>query len=564
MREPVCGRWVAWGLILLVAGAARGQEAPGMSLPPAQTLQQAESRPAAASETGGPLRLSAMDLPGLDNRVNLQALEPWDVVQLIEFLAYRGGLKNIVIGKNVQGLTTKLKFDDVSVGDALEIVLSVNALAYEIKGGIITVMTDQEYERLHGRSFYDEKQVRIVALKYADPAHVAALLEPVKTERGTVVADQVAGSLILIDTPSTIEKMLEIVRRADLPTIARVLETETRAFRLQYAEVEDIQAEITPLLSEAAGSIQTDKRTKTLIVTDLPHTMRRIEQVVDAFDGRHRQVFIEAKIVEVSLNDDFRLGINWEYVFESLDPRMALETRVVPSVSGSGGQFTPPEGAAQINYRTIMSGGDLSVVLAALKQVGETRILSNPHVAVMDGEEASIKVVRDEPYAEAQLESGTTNVVGERLNFIEVGVKLDVTPRINDDGFISMEINPEVSTVVGSYQAFRSVPIVQKAYAETSVMVQDGETIIIAGLIRNSKEKQSNRVPFFGRVPLLGYLFRSEFDTVETTETVVFLTPRVISGEEPVLLMKDVKKKSKPLRSVGGRETALPIPEPEW
>jgi type II secretory pathway component GspD/PulD (secretin) len=563
MPQAVCG-WVALGMILLVAGASRGQEAPGAGLPPAEALQQAESRTAAPAATGSPHRLAEMDLPGLDNRVNLQSLEPWDAVQLIEFLAHRGGLKNIVIGKNVQGLTTKLKFDDVSVRDALEIVLSVNALAYEIKGGIITVMTDADYEMLHGASFYDQKKVRIVSLKYADPTHVGQLLEPVKTERGTIVADQVAGSLILIDTPPKIAEMLEIVRRADLPTISRVLDTETRTFRLQYADVEDIQAEITPLLSEAAGSIQTDNRTKTLIVTDLPHTMRRIEQVVEAFDGRHRQVFIEAKIVEVDLNDDYRLGINWEHVFEGLDPRMALETRIVPSVSGSGGTFTPPGGAAQLSYRTILGGGDLSVVLAALKQVGETRILSNPHVAVMDGEEATIKVVRDEPYAEAQLEGGTTNVVGERLSFIEVGVKLDVTPRINDAGFISMNINPEVSTVVGEYQAFRSVPIVQKAYAETSVMVRDGETIIIAGLIRNSKEKQSNRVPFFGRVPLLGYMFRSEFDTVQTSETVVFLTPRVITGEEPVLLMKDMKKAPKPLRSVGGREAALPIPEPEW
>ena len=555
-------RWIAVGLMVLAAGAGVAQEAASAGLPSAESLQAV--KPAVDSDPTTLKRLSDYDLPGLKNRVNLDSLIPWDVVQLIEFLAHRGGLNNIVIGKDVQGLTTKLKFDDVTVGDALEVVLSVNSLAYEIKGGIITVMTDVEYRQSYGSSFYDQKQVRIISLKYADPSHVAAMLEPVKSEIGTLVADEVTGSLILIDTPSKIREMRAVVERADLPTIARVMDTETRIFALQYADVSDIQSEITPLLSKEAGSLQVNERTKTLIVTDLPHTMRKIERIVKTFDNRHRQVFIEAKIVEVDLNDEYRLGINWEHMFESLDPRMALETRIVPTVSGSGGEFTPPTGAAQLSYRTIMGGGDLSVILAALKQVGETKILSNPHVAVMDGEDATIKVVRDEPYSEAQLESGTTNVVGEKLSFIEVGVKLDVTPRINDDGFISMDINPEVSTVVGQYQAFRSVPIVQKAYAETSVMVKNGETIIIAGLIRNIKEKQSNRVPLFGRVPLIGYLFRSEFDVVRTTETVVFLTPRIISGDEPVLLLKDLKKKPKPLRSVGGQETALPVPEPEW
>ncbi|MBN1557976.1 MAG: type II secretion system protein GspD [Lentisphaerae bacterium] len=532
---------------------AAGQEA-------ATGMTPAEAREA----DDGPVRLSGYDLPGLENRVNLQSLEPWDVVQLIEFLAYRGGLNNIVIGKDVQGLTTKLKFEDVSVGDALEVVLSVNNLAYEIKGGIITVMTDAEYERLYGSSFYDQKQVRIVELKYADAAHVAQLLEPVKSTIGTIVADQVTGALILIDTPGKIREMRRVIESADIETITRQLETETETFELQYAEVAAIESQITPLLSEEVGAVRADERTKTLIVTDLPYKMSQIRHAVETFDSPHRQVFIEAKIVEIDLSDEYRLGVNWEHFFETLDPRMVLESSVTPTVSGQGGEVVPPQGALQLSYRTILGGGDLSVIMSALKTVGETRILSNPHVAVMEDQEATIKVVRDEPYAEAQLESGTTNVVGEQVNFIEVGVKLSVTPRINKSGMISMAINPEVSTVVGQYQAFRTVPVVQRAFAETSVMVADGQTIIIAGLIRNQKEKVNSRVPLLGRIPLLGYAFRSESDTVATTETVVFLTPRVITGREPVLLTRDLKKTPKPLRAVGGDETALPIPEPEW
>ena len=101
----------------------------------------------------GPRSLSEYGIEGLDTLVNLKALDTWDVVQLIEFLAYRGGLRNVVIGKGVAGLTTKLKFDEVTVGDALEVVLSVNNLAYTIKGGILTIMGDAEYRAQYGVSF---------------------------------------------------------------------------------------------------------------------------------------------------------------------------------------------------------------------------------------------------------------------------------------------------------------------------------------------------------------------------------------------------------------------------
>jgi len=499
-----------------------------------------------------PRRLRDYNLPRLDVKVDLDSLQPWDVVQLIEFLAYKGGLNNIVMSKGIAGLTTKLKFKDVSVGDALEVVLSVNNLAYAVQGGIITIMTDAEYRNLYGVSFYDQKQVKVVELKYADAPRVASLLAPVKSEIGTVVSDAITGTLILIDTPAKIAEMQAVIEKADIATVARVLPTETQTYVLQYANPEDIQGEIQAVLTKDVGKLRVDKRTKTLIVTDLPHNMPKIEELIKAFDRRTREVFIEAKIVQVSLSDDFRLGIDWNHLFEMVDPRFSLSTRVSPPlVDLRGNRTTPGTGFGSLTYKTILAGGDLNVILDALKKVGDTKVLSNPHVAVLDGHEATIKVVRDEPYAEAQLESGTTNVVGETFKFIEVGVSLSVRPRINDDGFISMAIKPEVSTVEGAYQARYTVPIVQKSYAETTVMIKDGETIIIAGMIENKKGQAKAQIPMLGQIPLIGMLFKSQTQLMETKETIVFLTPRVIGGDEPVLLMRDMKKPPKPLRPVG-------------
>jgi type II secretory pathway component GspD/PulD (secretin) len=492
-----------------------------------------------------PRRLKDYDLPGLSERVNLKSLDPWDVVQLIEFLAYRGGINNIVIGKGVSGLTTKLKFEDVTVGDALEVVLSVNRLAYEVRGGIITIMTDEEYQSIHGVSFYDSKQVRIVDLQYAEPGHVSSLLGSIKSSIGTIVSDPVTGTLILVDTPEKIREMEAVIERAD--TISRILPTVTKTFFLQYANVTDIEDDVRSLIPEPTGSVKVDERTKSLIVTALPHDMEKVEHLVTIFDRRTKQVFIESKIVQVTLNDRYEMGINWGHLFNGIDPRFSLKSEVRRSTLVPLGG-----GAGTLTYKTILGGGDLTAVLDALKTVGETRILSNPHVAALDGEEATIKVITEQPYVEAQLESGTTNVVGEDVKFIEVGVTLQVTPRISDDSMISMSIRPEVSSVIGTFDAFRKVPIVRRSYAETSVMIRDGETIIIAGMIENEKTETESRVPFLGRLPLLGLLFKSEEDVTSTREMIVFLMPRIVSGERPHLLSRDMKKTPKPFRGVRG------------
>jgi len=145
---------------------------------------------AGQDDSSAPRRLADYNIPGMDTKVNLKSgtVDAMTVIQLIEFLAHRGGISNLVIGQGVSGAPTKLLFDDVTVAEALEAVLSVNRLAYEIKGGILTIQTDVEYQSRIGRSFYDQKQTKIVSLKFADPSRVAQMLAPVKSPQGTVVS----------------------------------------------------------------------------------------------------------------------------------------------------------------------------------------------------------------------------------------------------------------------------------------------------------------------------------------------------------------------------------------
>lgn len=503
-------------------------------------------------------RLSDYNLPGLEKTFNFSANESMDVVQVIYTLAHYGELKNIVIGKGVAGQTTKVSFDGVTIGDALEVILSVNNLAYKVENGIITITTDEEYQKAYGVSFYDKKKVKIVELKYADPSHVSEVLTTMKSAQGTIVSDKVTGSLILIDTPEKIQEMEAVIAKSDISTISRILPTETKTFVLHHAEIEDIQTELKELITPEVGSLRSNKRTKTLIVTDLPHKMEQISHLIESFDVRTKEVNIDARIVQVTLSDDYRMGVDWNHLFQGLAPRFSLSSTVAPKISTAlGGVTSPGEGIGSLTYKTIVGGGDLSVIVDALKQIGETKILSNPHVAVMNGEEAEIATVREQPYASAQFESGSTNIIGETLTFIPVGVTLTVTPTISDDGMIKMDVKPEVSTIDGFYNAFYPIPIVKKAYTETTVMIKDGETIIIAGMIEDETREVKNSVPFIGRIPLVGMLFRSTTDLKEAREIIVFLTPRLMTGEEPMLRLKDEKKTPKPLRSTMDKEKTI-------
>jgi type IV pilus assembly protein PilQ len=315
-----------------------------------------------------------------------------------------------------------------------------------------------------------------------------------------------------------------------------------------------MQRQIGDLLTKESGSVRADARTKTLIVTDVPDNMQRIESMVKLFDRRPRQVFIEAKIVEVALDDRFSLGVNWSQFLEGLQPRFALQAASQPGlVAGPVGRLT---------FNTIVAGQDLELVVEALKDFADTKILSNPQIAVVDGQEALIEVVENQPYKEIKMEAGTTNVTGVSYKFEKVGVQLAVTPRITDEEMISVAIKPEISSISTWYDGppQQATPVIRKAVAETSVLVKNGVTIIIGGMITDRKDRTTRTVPLLGSVPLLGRFFRNDGVSARNSEIVVFLTPRVITGEEMFPRVRDMSKEPKPLREVGAGARKEPKP----
>lgn len=333
-----------------------------------------------------------------------------------------------------------------------------------------------------------------------------------------------------------------------------------------FVYAQEISSNIKGLLS-SEGKILFGNEPNSIVVIDYPQSIQRIAEYLEAMDVLPSQVLIEARVVEVKLQKEHSLGVNWQAFAQK--GGFEWGQFKIGSLANATDTFGPPSSFKQeISYKpTFYPPGqetqgeespftisifdeDINVVLKALANSLDTNILSAPRVTTVNNREAEIKIIQSLPWAEPEVsvsgESGSITVTW-KVNFEEVGIILKATPIINDDGKITMTLNPEVSEKVGDYgltvvqgttQIPYTVPIIDKRTANTKVVIGNGQTLIIGGLIKEKVTKGQTKVPFFGDLPMLGYLFKSEKDIKEKTELLIFVSPTVITSDEFVSMAK--------------------------
>ncbi len=439
-----------------------------------------------------------------------------DIVDVLKTLAMRSGL-NIVVGKNVVGKVT-IFLKGVLPRQALDIILLANDLAYEERDGIINVMTGRDYEAIYGEKFLDKKEAFVKKLQYAKATNLVAALNQMKSNIGKVIVDESSNIVVLMDTPDKLTQMKQMLVEIDRPT-------QSRIFDLNYSNSEKLKTKIEAMLTKNIGSITIDERTNKMVVVDYPEKLEEISKMIGAFDSRTRQVLIDSKIIEITLSDKYQLGIDWEYWIEK---NFKIGSAFPLSLT-SGNTLTIG------TTSTIDEVGEYKSVIQMLDTIGDTRVLSSPRVTALNNEEAKILVGTKDAYiTQTTSQSGTgATITAESVNFVDVGIQLYVTPTINQEGFVTMKIKPVVSsatrTNITSGGTVSQIPIVSTSEAATSVMVKDGSTIIIAGLIKDENIKSVNKIPILGDIPLLGNFFKNTSDEVKKKELVIFLTPHILS-----------------------------------
>ena len=503
-----------------------------------------------------------------------------DINDVLKLFSAKTGL-NIIAGKTISGKVTVF-LKDVEAHDALTIILKANDLAYIEDRGVIQVVTSAEYELMAGRKFGVQMQSAVVALKSFKASDAMVFLSQLKSAAGKIVADDESNSLILEESPDHLVKMLDYIKMIDIPTELKVFQLkftpaealaaklqemlspkigsvkidgasnkllikdtakkladieevikhidiprQTQVFKISYAKAEDLVKTVTPVLSKDLGNIQFDSRSNVIIVTDTSPKIKEIESIINALDKIDKEVLIEAKIVQIELNDAYQMGINWEELIPNLGH----------SVVDLKNNFSLPGAVSPVSMTTIgtLTRENYSVVLQMISKLGKSKLLSNPRIAVINNQEAKIMVGSQPPYvtdATTTPASGPTTTA-ETVNFVDTGVKLHVTPMIHDDNYITMKIKPEVSNIPKSITTSNNnqIPVVDTSEVETTIRVKDGVTIIIGGLIKDEYKNTKNKIPILGDLPLLGKAFRNETRSMDKTETVIFLTPHIISGD---------------------------------
>lgn len=410
-----------------------------------------------------------------------------------------------------------------------------------------------------------DEEIDVIALEHASAAEVVRVLTALtqSQNRGetapattNMVADERTNSVLLGGDRANRLRLRTLITHLDTP-----LEDggNTQVRYLAYADAVELSeklrehiAQITaPQQGQQAAAppnrdgnviIWSDEQTNALIITAPPEIMRSIMIVVDKLDIRRAQVAVEAIIVEVNADKTVELGITWAVDGSQDDNAVGVtnfpgSTGVAQIAGGLSGNGDPaaiagaiPGGVTMAVGRISDSGTSFAMVLTALAADADTNIISTPSIITMDNEEAEIKVGQEVPFVTGQF-TNTGAAQGSVNPFTtvqrqEVGTSLKITPQINQGDAVLLAIEQESSSLSESTAAVDL--ITNNRSIRTNVIVEDGGILVLGGLIDDSMREGDQRVPWFGRIPVIGNLFRSRTTSKTRTNLMVFIRPRIL------------------------------------
>ena len=333
------------------------------------------------------------------------------------------------------------------------------------------------------------------------------------------------GNVIMV---TTVEDLRQ--RRENAAMLAEQEPLVTKIFTLNFAKASDIIASLEKMKSER-GNLDFDARTNTIIATDVADKIALMADIVRKLDRTTPQILIEAKILKTTFSDTDKLGIDW--VTQATISGSKRPTQFPLLGGDTDTQFLP--GNYPSTTSTDFSYGTLDfsatqAVFEMLKTRSDTEVLSNPRIVTMDNQPATISVATEHPIPSygANPETGALQVIG--LSWRPIGINFKVTPHVNNAGYVTLDLLPEVSSTSASVSFENiSVPLISVEKAETSIMIKGGETLVIAGLISDTTSETRKKTPFLGDVPVIGLLFQKKEKTKNKTDLLIFITPHIIT-----------------------------------
>ncbi len=305
-----------------------------------------------------------------------------------------------------------------------------------------------------------------------------------------------------------LEKESSARKREDLEPL------QTHVFNIRYASAKELKDAVIFVLSKR-GSANIDERTNTLLVSDIAARVTEVEKLVGTLDTETRQVEITARLVDVDRTAARQLGIQW-----TMDNLHSNSERVSGSV---GVKELPATASGTVRLGVVRGFGNLDATIEALERENRATLISSPRITTVNNRKAKILVGKEVPLIVLDIAGNPTTELKK------VGISLEVTPYINSENRITMDLKPEVSDL-SSQATVQGGIVFTTTLADTRVMVNDGETAVIGGLIRTSETKFTQGIPILRSLPLIGALFRSSDTRKENRELLIFVSPKVVEG----------------------------------
>jgi type IV pilus assembly protein PilQ len=397
------------------------------------------------------------------------------------------------------------------------------------------------------------KNPQFVSLKY-DKADVREVLRDIAKLGGMnmILDDSVAGRVTIDVRAVGLDEFFNLVLRMNQLAARRVGTslliakeadlkekidtTQAATIRLNNAAAADAIKLLEKVVDPKVTKIINDDRTNSLFITGTGEDIAKIKNAVRALDVPAPQVVIEVKLVEMSTSASRSLG--GEFGFGG--SKFGVSNNVTdPAITSNGnpsaGVPSNPSGTA-ITFSAMGNiTSNLNARISALVKNGTAKVLANPRIATQDSNEATINIVNKFPVIKTNFSGGNGGgaIATESVEFKDIGETLKIKPRIDYNGFVTMEIEPTISVRGKDVIVNRNtVPEINERSLKTKMRVADGETVVIGGLIRRNTNESVSKMPILGDLPLIGFLFKNNTTDFEETEVLIMVTPHIDSGEK--------------------------------
>ena len=440
---------------------------------------------------------------------------------------------NIVVGKNIEG-SISCVYRETPLREVLDAILLANGYSYRAVGDSIVVQTANE---VGGANPLFESAT--IAINRGDLDEIVEAAQLLSSTQGQVRALPSARSILVLDYKDRVESIRKFI--SDMESAASQDAGSTSGgsyrqltvayFHTQYIPVDNAKEPITSVLSQV-GRVSTMPLENRLVVVDYAANIDVVRRVLEKIDRPRPQVRITALIYDISLEDAEELGFNWNQadgkgrdLDANNDPKQVISLQsqtLAPFGTGTNG--------STITFQSLSGNFDLNAVALLLQSAGDSRLLADPTVTVVDNETAEWRSVSEIPFQQI-----TQSELGGQIGttaFKPVGITLRVKATIAADQTIEMLVEPEFSRLAG-FTENDSQPIVDTRSATTVVRVANKQTLVIGGLRQRSDTGEFNGIPFLKDIKYVGNLFRSRVTNVRESELIVFIMPEIVDFNEP-------------------------------